>query len=103
MKKSIKLIGMLLVLAGVLSIAGIVATNAHATGSTSPASMQSSHKIVSHSSCSAALVTMGSETECIAQGIHGEQLSGVTQICNEGQYPVNFIGETSGFHVIMPG
>jgi hypothetical protein len=88
MRKSIKLIGLLLVLVGLLSVVGMVATRVHA------APLQSS--------CVGALVASASGTECLPPGTHGVALSRVTRICNTYQYPVNFLGN-SGIYVIYAG
>jgi hypothetical protein len=94
MRKSIKIIGLLLVLVGALTVAGMVATHVHAA----PAQSQTT----TQSGCVGALVTSASGTECLPPGTRGQELSGVTRICDTNQYPVNFLS-TNGIYVIYPG
>jgi hypothetical protein len=94
MRTRIKLIGLLLVLVGVLSVAGMVASHAHAA----PAQPHTS----AQSGCIGALVTSASGTECLPPGTRGQELSGVTRICDTNQFPVNFLG-SNGISVIYPG
>lgn len=92
MRKRIKYVSMLLLLVGLFCAAGKVASHVHAA--TAP------HKVVPQS-CVGAWVTTTNGSQCLPPGTH-EDLSGVTQICNDNQYPVNFVG-SNGFYVIMPG
>jgi hypothetical protein len=89
MRTRMKHIGLLLVLVGLLSVAGMVANHAHAAAS-------------AQSGCIGALVTSASGTECLPPGTRGQELSGVTHICDTNRFPVNFIG-SNGIYVIYPG
>jgi len=94
MRTKMKLIGLLLVLVGLLSVAGMVASHAHAAPAQPHASVQSD--------CVGALVTSASGTECFPPGTRGQELSGVTSIRNTNRFPINFIG-SDGIYVIYPG
>jgi hypothetical protein len=95
MRTRIKVIGLLLVLVGLLSVAGMVASHAHA----SPAQLHTS----AQSGCIGALVTLANGTEeCLPPGTRGQELSGVMSICDTNRFPVNFIG-SNGVYVIYPG
>ncbi|GHO94521.1 hypothetical protein KSF_045690 [Reticulibacter mediterranei] len=95
MRKRIKLIGLLLILVGLFSVAGVVASHAHAAAPVQP------HTSV-QSGCIGALVTSDAGTECLPPGTRGQELSGVTRICDTNRFPVNFIGD-NGIYVIYPG
>jgi hypothetical protein len=95
MRTRIKLIGLLLVLVGVLSVVGMVVSHAHAAPSMQPHTS-------AQSGCIGALVTSASGTKCFPPGTRGQELSGVTRICDTNQFPVNFLG-SNGIYVIYPG
>lgn len=99
MKKGIKWGGMALVLAGVLSVAGMAGGHGSASAATHPRAQQPS-SILAHSCVGAEIVTTNG-TACFLAGTH-EYVTGVTRICNTNQYPVNFVG-SSTIYVIYPG